>query len=66
MKMQGIAVAMFSLSILMGMGSGSHAGQQVTANPGAQVETVWHGGGCRKDSPAGECCHAGSEPYHCH
>jgi len=25
-----------------------------------------HGGGCRKDSPAGQCCHAGSEPYHCH
>ncbi|WP_143535037.1 hypothetical protein [Roseivivax jejudonensis] len=30
------------------------------------VETVNHGGGCRKDSPAGQCCHAGSEPYHCH
>lgn len=29
----------------------------------AQVE---HGGGCRKDSPAGQCCHAGSQPYHCH
>lgn len=25
-----------------------------------------HGGGCRKDSPAGKCCHAGSQPYHCH
>lgn len=25
-----------------------------------------HGGGCRKDSPQGQCCHAGSEPYHCH
>ncbi len=25
-----------------------------------------HGGGCRKDSPAGQCCHAGSKPYHCH
>lgn len=25
-----------------------------------------HGGGCRKDSPPGRCCHAGSEPYHCH
>jgi hypothetical protein len=29
--------------------------------------TVWaHGGGCRKDSPPGRCCHAGSQPYHCH
>jgi len=25
-----------------------------------------HGGGCRKDSPQGMCCHAGSQPYHCH
>ncbi len=25
-----------------------------------------HGGGCRKDSPKGKCCHAGSKPYHCH
>ncbi|SDU38916.1 hypothetical protein SAMN05428979_3405 [Stappia sp. ES.058] len=25
-----------------------------------------HGGGCRKDSPRGQCCHAGSKPYHCH
>ncbi len=25
-----------------------------------------HGGGCRKDSPQGQCCHAGSKPYHCH
>jgi|26BtaG_2_1085354.scaffolds.fasta_scaffold00540_9 hypothetical protein len=25
-----------------------------------------HSGGCRKDSPPGKCCHAGSKPYHCH
>ena len=25
-----------------------------------------HSGGCRKDSPQGQCCHAGSKPYHCH
>ena len=24
-----------------------------------------HGGGCRKDSPKGQCYHAGSKPYHC-
>lgn len=29
-------------------------------------EIVEHGGGCRKDSPQGQCCHAGSKPYHCH
>ncbi len=25
-----------------------------------------HSGGCRKDSPPGKCCHAGSKPYDCH
>jgi hypothetical protein len=30
------------------------------------TEQVAHGGGCRKDSPQGQCCHAGSKPYHCH
>jgi len=29
-------------------------------------DVVEHGGGCRKDSPTGQCCHAGSKPYHCH
>ncbi len=27
---------------------------------------IAHGGGCRKDSPPGQCCHAGSKPLHCH
>lgn len=39
------------------------------AVPSAEVHTattVYHGGGCRKDSPPGQCCHAGSQPYHCH
>lgn len=37
------------------------------AQSGVLVETsVNHGGGCRKDSPPGLCCHAGSKPYHCH
>jgi hypothetical protein len=27
---------------------------------------VFHGGGCRKSSPPGKCCHAGSKPLHCH
>ena len=32
---------------------------------GAAGESA-HGGGCRKSSPPGQCCHAGSKPYHCH
>jgi hypothetical protein len=30
------------------------------------IEEFEHGGGCRKNSPRGKCCHAGSKPYHCH
>lgn len=30
------------------------------------VKDVEHGGGCRRDSPPGQCCHAGRQPYHCH
>lgn len=40
-----------------------------TTSPGvfAEVEAeIAHGGGCRKSSPPGKCCHAGSKPYHCH
>lgn len=39
------------------------------ASPSSEMRngtTVYHGGGCRKDSPPGQCCHAGSQPYHCH
>jgi hypothetical protein len=36
------------------------AGQAVIA------QEIYHGGGCRKASPKGQCCHAGSKPYHCH
>ncbi|PAU66230.1 hypothetical protein BZL41_02735 [Pseudomonas sp. PIC25] len=34
--------------------------------PTAGTDRIEHGGGCRKDSPPGQCCHAGSQPYHCH
>jgi len=33
---------------------------------GPMQTAIQHGGGCRKDSPSGQCCHAGSKPYHCH
>lgn len=32
---------------------------------GAEAEAA-HSGGCRKNSPPGQCCHAGSKPLHCH
>lgn len=38
----------------------------VPAGMSVNQDVVAHGGGCRKDSPPGQCCHAGSKPYHCH
>lgn len=43
----------------------SFAGQ-VALTGLATDQTIAHSGGCRKDSPQGQCCHAGSKPYHCH
>ncbi len=31
-----------------------------------RAAAVEHSGGCRKSSPPGQCCHAGSRPLHCH
>lgn len=36
------------------------------SQPTLSADSAEHGGGCRKDSPAGQCCHAGKQPYHCH
>lgn len=30
------------------------------------TQAMAHSGGCKKSSPAGQCCHSGSKPYHCH
>lgn len=36
--------------------------------PQVKVDEVEHGGGCRKDSPAGKCCHMETKTgtVHCH
>lgn len=40
----------------------------VDLRPALQAETVQHGGGCRKSSPAGMCCHMDRRAgvVHCH
>jgi hypothetical protein len=55
-------------TVLLFMMTGSATASQITAisPPESHRDTVQHGGGCRKDSPPGKCCHAGSQPYHCH
>lgn len=42
------------------------AGYSIDVSLASQNSIVQHSGGCRKDSPRGQCCHAGSKPYHCH
>jgi len=42
------------------------AAVHVVATDASGFDLTEHGGGCRKDSPPGKCCHAGSQPYHCH
>ncbi|MGH1451934.1 MAG: hypothetical protein ACRBBV_02090 [Paracoccaceae bacterium] len=44
------------------------AGQGIAPVSGLVLggQELGHGGGCRKSSPPGQCCHAGSKPYHCH
>ena len=56
-----LTVAFVCLSMTV---EGISAKAQGIFNPAGEI--VHHGGGCRKDSPQGYCCHAGSKPYHCH
>ncbi|WP_179379847.1 hypothetical protein [Jannaschia marina] len=42
------------------------AAAPATGTPGLGAQEVSHDGGCRKNSPPGQCCHAGSQPLHCH
>lgn len=60
-----IATAMMAVTLTLS----AHvvSAQNPAPLPGmTDTQTVAHGGGCRKDSPPGQCCHAGSQPYHCH
>ncbi|TDT77046.1 hypothetical protein BDE40_0322 [Litoreibacter halocynthiae] len=60
-----ICVATFALSI-SSVQAGLFSAPETSPEASIGSSTVSHGGGCRKDSPQGQCCHAGSKPYHCH
>lgn len=63
MKWLVIAVALCAFSFVADMG-------KAHAIPGMGVEQgmVQHGGGCRKSSPPGQCCHMERRTgtVHCH
>lgn len=48
------------------MGSSTVYAAETGTQAGIFEMQIAHGGGCRKDSPRGQCCHAGSKPLHCH
>lgn len=62
MKTIILATSLFALAIGPSIAAENFSGRVVSE----VSEEVQHGGGCRKDSPQGQCCHAGSKPYHCH
>ncbi|MBA97047.1 MAG: hypothetical protein E8G75_02475 [Sulfitobacter sp. SK025] len=60
-----IAFGSFSFFVLINMVGlpVNAASSMMISNPATNIE---HGGGCRKSSPPGKCCHGGSQPVHCH
>jgi hypothetical protein len=62
---KAIPAAIFAVVLSISAQAGVSSGPVVVFSKVGH-EVVAHGGGCRKDSPPGQCCHAGSQPYHCH
>ena len=58
-----VLIASIAAAISVGPVAAGTSSSQDFKKPAEQIQ---HGGGCRKDSPRGQCCHAGSKPYHCH
>lgn len=56
---------LFSIILILASSSPVYAGQ-VDQRRYFVSNEIAHGGGCRKSSPRGQCCHAGSKPLHCH
>jgi hypothetical protein len=61
-----IVVLALTIGMLVATTSVSFAVTSDHQSNGFLQTSFEHGGGCRKDSPPGQCCHAGSKPYHCH
>lgn len=58
-----LLIAFVAIALSVGNSFAATVSKQSIAIP---VEQIEHGGGCRKSSPPGKCCHAGSKPLHCH
>lgn len=65
MKQVATLAALGLLAILPARGDAARA-----ILPGGEImpAPAWHGGGCRKSSPPGQCCHMDNKAgaVHCH
>jgi hypothetical protein len=59
---------LFALCLSVAVLSAGYAIATVPAKPIHGQEEIEHGGGCRKSSPAGQCCHKDHSTgmVHCH
>ncbi len=66
MRKLAFAAAVVMATAGMGTTGQPHSyGHDGTLIPAVEI-VIEHGGGCRKSSSPGQCCHAGSKPLHCH
>ena len=63
MKITALLIASF-----LAIPTGTLVANANPANTVAAQDTVFHGGGCRKSSPPGQCCHMERRTgtVHCH
>lgn len=63
--MKTIMSVVFAVSLSFGV---PHAIAKVSSPPAFEQGVVEHGGGCRKNSPTGLCCHMDHKTgiVHCH
>ena len=59
-----LVTVLFAASLVASVASARSA----TPVPGVEKEIIEHGGGCRKSSPPGQCCHMNHKTgvVHCH
>ncbi len=63
--MKALMAAAFAASLAFGTGP---AIASVSQGSGLTNQEIQHGGGCRKSSPPGQCCHMDNSTgrVHCH
>lgn len=59
-------MAPIALSLALLLSAPADAPVSLPNTTATEAPVAEHSGGCRKSSPPGQCCHAGSQPLHCH